>query len=46
MNIIKITKTEATEKGLFCHFHPELPASVYIVRKVYPSVYLCGICHR
>ena len=46
MNIIEISKSEATAKGLVCHFHPQLPASVYVVRTVYPSVYLCGICHR
>jgi hypothetical protein len=43
---IKISKSEAQEKGLFCHWHKELLACVYIVRTKYPSVYLCGICHR
>ena len=44
MNKIEITKSEAIAKNLVCYFHPELRASVLIVRKVAESVYLCGIC--
>lgn len=44
MNVIQLSKEES--KAHACHFHPELPASVFVVRKVYESVYLCGICYR
>ncbi len=44
MTVIKLTPQEG--KANPCYFHPELPSSVLVIRKVAGNVTLCGICHR